>query len=149
MASLIHIGLNDTRIRNGILAGLLGGIAFGILMTMLGMMPMVAMLVGSASLAIGWILHLAISAAFGAGLAILTLPRTWGAGLLGGVAWGLVLWIGAAMVVMRLALGAPIALDDAALMSLMGHVLYGAIAGAALAWRTRAAATKERGAVPA
>ncbi|SRR5688500_16901171 len=55
----------------GIVGGLVGGVAFGILMQLTGMIPMVAMLVGSDSVPIGWLVHLVISAGIGAGFGVL------------------------------------------------------------------------------
>ena len=51
----------------GIVGGLVGGMAFGMMMQMMDMMPTIAMLVGSESIAVGWMVHLAVSAALGAG----------------------------------------------------------------------------------
>jgi hypothetical protein len=50
----------------GIVGGLVGGVVFGLLMQMMDMLPMVAMLVGGESIALGWLVHLAISAFIGA-----------------------------------------------------------------------------------
>jgi hypothetical protein len=55
-----------TRAWNGIVAGLAGGIVFGIMMTTMGMMSTIAMMVGSSSVAISWLVHLIISAFYGA-----------------------------------------------------------------------------------
>jgi len=49
----------------GVVGGLVGGLAFGVLMQMMDMIPMVAMLVGGDSVAVGWILHLVIAAGIG------------------------------------------------------------------------------------
>ena len=59
----------------GVAGGLIGGIAFGILMQTMTMLGMVAMLVGSTSLAVGWLVHLAISAFIGACFAVLFSPH--------------------------------------------------------------------------
>lgn len=55
----------STRLIAGVAGGLAGGAVFGALMQMMGMLPMVAMLVGSESVAVGWVVHLAISAFIG------------------------------------------------------------------------------------
>jgi hypothetical protein len=55
-----------TRLTAGVLGGLAGGVMFGILMQMMDMIPMVAMLVDSMAVAVGWLVHLAISAFIGA-----------------------------------------------------------------------------------
>ena len=55
----------------GIVAGLIGGVAFGMMMQMMAapdgkpMMAMVAKVVGSESLAVGWVYHLFNSAVIG------------------------------------------------------------------------------------
>lgn len=48
---------------------LAGGILFGALMHMMGMLEMVAGLVGQDSTGVGWVVHLGISALFGIGYA--------------------------------------------------------------------------------
>ena len=68
----------------GIVGGLIGGVMFGILMQMMDMLPMVAQLVGSESIAVGWLVHLVISAGIGLGYAIVAGP------MVKGVASGLV-----------------------------------------------------------
>src|SRR5688500_6433505 len=55
----------------GLAGGLVGGIAFGLLMQMMGMMPMVAMLVRSESVFVGWLVHLVIASAIGISFALL------------------------------------------------------------------------------
>jgi len=42
------------RLVNGVVGGLAGGLLFGVLMQTIGMIPMVAMLVGSKSVVVGW-----------------------------------------------------------------------------------------------
>ena len=60
-----------SRLVNGVVGGLAGGLLFGILMQAIGMIPMVAMLVGSKSVVVGWVVHLAISSFIGASFAVL------------------------------------------------------------------------------
>jgi hypothetical protein len=59
------------RVVAGVAGGLAGGVVFGILMQAWEMLPMVAMLVDSESVAVGWLVHLVISALFGAIFAVL------------------------------------------------------------------------------
>ena len=49
------------RLAAGAAGGLAGGVVFGILMQLDDMIPMVAMLVDSEAVAVGWVVHLAIS----------------------------------------------------------------------------------------
>jgi hypothetical protein len=76
----------------GVVGGLAGGVVFGMLMQMMDMMPMVAMLVGSESVAVGWLVHLAVSAALGVLFAIIPGRRATALapGLALGAAWGVV-----------------------------------------------------------
>jgi len=52
-----------------ITGGLAGGVVFGLMMQSMDMLGMVAMLVSSESVAVGWGVHLAISAVVGASTA--------------------------------------------------------------------------------
>ncbi len=54
------------RLTAGVAGGLAGGLVFGMMMQVMGMMGMIAQLVGSTSVAVAWVVHLAISAFFGA-----------------------------------------------------------------------------------
>jgi uncharacterized membrane protein YagU involved in acid resistance len=121
-----------TRIVAGVLAGLAGGVVFGILMQMMGIIPMVAMLVGSKSVAMGWLVHLFNSALFGAIYAVLA--GRWadrlGTGVPLGVAYGVAWWILGALLIMPTWLGMPVfAFNTMAWQSLMGHVIYGLLLG--------------------
>ncbi|MEO7137907.1 MAG: hypothetical protein ABI037_09325 [Gemmatimonadales bacterium] len=134
----------------GIVAGLIAGVVFGIMMTVMhaptpdgGSMPMMAMVakvVGSTSLAVGWVYHLFNSAVIG-GLFGWTLGSRiggygsaagWGAGY--GAAW----WILGGLILMPMFLGMPAfaplqmpMMRPVAFASLMGHVIFGVILGAA------------------
>jgi len=127
------IGDSMTR---GVLGGLAGGIVFGMLMQMMGMIPMVAMMVGSESVAVGWLVHLAISAFIGITFAVLFRERiaSIGAGVGYGVGYGVVWWVLGALIAMPAKLGMPIfAINSTSLQSLMGHMIFGAILGGAVA----------------
>lgn len=123
--------------------GLAGGVVFGLMMQAWGMIPMVAALVGSTSTAVGWVVHLLISSFFGVAFAVVLGPilkNVIGSTLVG-VVYGAVLWVVGALLLMPARLGMPLfVVDDMALRSLLGHlvfgVLLGAIAGAMLRHRT-------------
>ncbi|MGP3949575.1 hypothetical protein [Streptomyces sp. 7N604] len=77
----------------GAAGGLVGGVAFGIMMQVWDMMPMVAMVVDSTSTGVAWLVHLAISAFIGITFALLAghrpakmLPAT-ALGLVYGAVW--------------------------------------------------------------
>jgi len=122
---------------NGAIAGVGGGIVFGMLMAMMGMLPMVAMLVGSSSVAVGFIVHLVISAAIGVdyGLAVHFLNRggvslTGGRVIAAGVVNGVVWWVLGALVLMPLMLGMSgmvFKVGPDQWWSLMGHIIFGVV----------------------
>jgi uncharacterized membrane protein YagU involved in acid resistance len=138
----------QSRIGAGAVAGLVAGIVFGMMMQMMnaptpdgGQMPMMAMVakvVGSTSLTVGWIYHLFNSAVIGAIFAWLFSSRavTVGNGLSWGAVYGIVWWILGGQILMPLALGMP---PFASIMmppmrmvaagSLIGHLMYGLILG--------------------
>ncbi len=129
------------RILHGVVGGLAGGVVFGLLMQTMGMMPMIAMLVGSKSLAVAWILHLAISAFAGALFGLVLGRRATGYGTAAalGMVYGIVWWVVGALLLMPLRMGMdPFVLNPMAWQSLMGHLLFGLVLGlvyAALARR--------------
>lgn len=116
----------------GVVGGLAGGVVFGLLMQMMGMIEMVAQLVGSSSVAVGWIVHLAISAFIGASFAILfgSLAKTLVPAALLGMGYGAVWWILGALLIMPARLGMPVfEINTTAWQSLMGHLLFGLVLG--------------------
>lgn len=145
----------STTIRNGVVGSLAGGAVFGMMMTMMDMMPMVAMLVRSESVVVGWLVHLVISAifgvVFGALLANVAVSR-----FLLGMGWGVAAWVGGALVLMPLFLGMPKMVlnlsGSTPWFSLVGHVAYGFVAGGVALWLekreepARAPATRVRAA---
>jgi hypothetical protein len=135
-------------IGNGIVAGLVGGVVFGIIMQMMnaptpegGQMPMMAMVakvVRSDNMAVGWIYHLFNSAIIGAIFGWLLGSRSlkFGATIGWGAAYGFIWWILGALILMPLFLGmpafAPLQMKPmlpVAMGSLMGHLIYGVILG--------------------
>jgi uncharacterized membrane protein YagU involved in acid resistance len=122
------------RVVAGVAGGLAGGVVFGILMQTWGMLPMVAMLVDSESVAVGWLVHLAISALFGAIFAVLVgrwaATPTSAAGV--GLAYGVLWWVLGALVIMPAWLGMNemvLELNTSAWRSLAGHLAYGLLLG--------------------
>ncbi|QUH06254.1 hypothetical protein HUO13_26030 [Saccharopolyspora erythraea] len=115
------------------MAGIGGGIVFGILMAALEMLPMVAMLVGSSNAGVGIVVHLAISAILGAGFGLVT-PFTQLGPLVGaGIAYGAVWWVIGGLLLMPAGLGMPVfQMGATAMWSLLGHLLYGAVTGMVL-----------------
>jgi uncharacterized membrane protein YagU involved in acid resistance len=118
----------------GAIAGLGGGLVFGIMMGMIGMLPMVAMLVGSENPVVGFLVHMVISAIIGAifGLVAFRLPENLVTASVVGALYGGVWWVLGALILMPWMLGmAAMILQIGAdqWMSLVGHLLYGIILG--------------------
>jgi len=118
-------------------AGVLGGIVFGLMMQMMmpPMMGMIGSLVGAPSL--GWLVHLVISAGIGAGFGIglARLVSDWGSALGYGLVYGLVWWFLGPLLIMPTMLGMGpqfgMAFSGDMLLSLVGHLVYGVVTGAA------------------
>jgi hypothetical protein len=121
----------------GALAGIAGGVVFGLMMTMTmpPMMGMIGSLIGAPQL--GWPLHLLFSAVIGAGFGLLLGQRAtdWApaAGL--GLGYGFAWWILGPLLIMPIWMGmGPMvanAFDTPNLMSLVGHLAYGLVTGLA------------------
>ncbi len=130
----------STAVTTGALGGLAGGVVFGMLMAMMDMMPMVAMLVGSDSAGVGWLVHLAISAFLGAGFGVLAQGRvpSLATGIGQGAAYGLLWWVLGALVLMPLRLNMDLFMMNSTTMkSLMGHLIFGMVLGAVVAVRAK------------
>ena len=135
-------------IGNGIIAGLVGGIVFGIMMQTMNaptpqggempMMAMVAMVLGSMSVFVGWLYHLFNSAVIGAifGWVLGARAQSFVAGLGWGAVYGFVWWIVGALILMPVFLGMPpfapllmAPMRPVAMGSFVGHLIYGIILG--------------------
>jgi uncharacterized membrane protein YagU involved in acid resistance len=127
---------SDSRIRQGMLAGLAAGAVFGLLMAGVGMLPMVGMMVGIDNAFVGFLVHMMISAFAGALFAVLTakfadnIVPMYGLGMIYGVVW----WLVGALIIMPLWLSVtadPMMSDmvfvvgNMQWVSLFGHVLFG------------------------
>lgn len=129
-ATAVASPLSVRAIGVGTAGGVLGGVVFGLMMQAWGMMPMVAMLVDSESVAVGWGLHLAISALFGAGFGLLA--GRWFARpallLALGLGYGVVLWVVGALAVMpaRLSMDTFV-INEMSTRSLIGHLVFGSV----------------------
>ncbi len=129
----------------GVLAGIAGGIVFGALMAVTGMLPMIASLVGSTSPVVGALVHLVISAGLGTLFAVSVPARSVGVLLAAGAPYGMMWWVFGPLLIMPLWLDMPLfAAGTTAVMNLMGHVIFGLVMAGVLAvlrHRPRAAAT--------
>lgn len=116
----------------GAIAGLAGGLVFGIMMAMMGMLPMVGMLVRQENAVIGFIVHMGISAFIGAVYAVVIsrFRNDTSTAAVGGVVNGIVWWVLGALIMMPLMLGMTdmvFAIGQTQWMSLLGHIIYGLI----------------------
>ncbi len=133
-----------SRIVVGIVAGLIGGVVFGMMMQMMAapdgkpMMAMVAQVVRSESLVVGWLYHLFNSAVIGGIFGWLLGNRIggYGAGLLWGALYGIAWWILGGLILMPMFLGmsafAPLMMEmmrPVAMGSLIGHIVFGLVLG--------------------
>lgn len=116
----------------GAIAGLIGGIPFGIMMGMMGMMPMIGMLVRVDSAFAGVLVHAGISAITGAiyGFFAVRFPQTWGVAALAGFVYGIIWWVLGALVLMPAGLGMfdqIFVIGQMQWLSLMGHIIFGEV----------------------
>ncbi|MCA1562117.1 MAG: hypothetical protein LC753_04315 [Acidobacteria bacterium] len=131
-----------------IVAGVAAGVIFGLMMQVMTVpapdgsrMPVIAMvgqIVGSPTVAMGWLFHLFNSAVIGALFGWLIGPRVsgHGSGLGWGAAYGFAWWILGGLILMPVLLGmppfAPVMMPEmqmVAIGSLVGHLIYGLILG--------------------
>jgi hypothetical protein len=123
----------------GVVAGLAGGVGFGILMQTSGMLPLVANLVGGSAASLGWVVHMAISVFVGVTFAILgvsfaLLFSRVATGLLSSMLFGLLYgafwWVLGGMFLMPVWLGMQaFSINEMAWRSLVGHLIYGLLLG--------------------
>jgi uncharacterized membrane protein YagU involved in acid resistance len=123
------------KLLSGAAAGISGGIPFGIMMTMMGSIKMIASMLGSQSVFIGWAVHLMISAGIGASFALLfSAPgRTRQGYLTRGTLYGAIWWFLGPLTMMPLMMSMPLGWNitamSAMLPSLMGHLFFGLVLG--------------------
>ncbi len=120
----------------GAAGGLIGGVVFGLMMGMQNMLPMVGMLIGQDNAVIGFVVHMVISAGFGAGYGLVAprLPQGWAVVVGAGAAYGVLLWVVGALILMPLMLGMNemvFVIGDMQIFSLIGHLVFGVLLAAA------------------
>ncbi|MEW5830252.1 MAG: hypothetical protein AB1846_15275 [Chloroflexota bacterium] len=121
--------INTRNLTLGAIGGLVGGVPFGIMMAMMGMMPMIGMLIRVENATVGWVVHLVISAVVGAlyGHFAPALSKTWGSATIAGVVYGVIWWVLGALILMPAILGMfqmIFVIGQAQWLSLMGHIIY-------------------------
>ena len=138
----------QSRIGTGVVAGLIAGVVFGLIMQFSTMptpdgmevssMLMVAKVVRSDSLVVGWLYHLVNSAVMGAlfGWVLGGKLSSIGSGVLWGAIYGVFWWVLGGLILMPVLLGMPAfaSLRDPMMRpvawgSLMGHLIFGIVLG--------------------
>ncbi|TFB24059.1 hypothetical protein E3U55_04405 [Filobacillus milosensis] len=138
--------MNGTKINykriivTGIVGGIIGGVIFGVMMQVMGRIEMIASMMGSQSLLVGWIIHLMISIIFGIGFVLLTTVTKLNLILLT-ILYGALIWIIGPLIIMPMMMGVGTNLANAfssdQLMSLMTHIFFTAIVALVVYFRTR------------
>ena len=127
--------MNTENLKAGVIGGLAGGVVFGVMMGTMGMLPMIASLIGSKSALVGFVVHLVISAVIGLGFALVlgSAVHSYGSGVALGALYGLAWWVLGPLTMMPLMMGMGVqfanAFNTMNLMSLLGHVIFGVILG--------------------
>lgn len=136
--------------KGGVAGGLAGSVVFGLVMAFLIPDPMLEIVIPSMyGLAppeapfVGWVIHMSHGAVIGVGFAALlaakpALGRTVGTAAATGAAYGLLVWLVLAVIVMPIwlpAVGSPAnpPFPNIGLLSAVGHLLYGVVLGAVYA----------------
>ncbi len=115
----------------GITGSLLGGLVFGGMMAMMGMLQTIAGMMGSKSAVIGFIIHMMISLIFGMVFTIFASIVKWN-GVVSGLVFGVILWFLFPFILMPMMMGMgnmAFQFTSASMMSLVGHLVYGLITG--------------------
>lgn len=138
------VSTEHTEWRGGVVAGLAGGAVMGVLLSVM-MAPVIEVAIpsmyGLSGALAGWVVHLAHAAVLGVGFAALARAADVrsAAKLVGvGIAYGVVLWVLLAVLLMPLwlsAVGSPAnpPFPNPNPLSLVGHIVYGAVVGATFA----------------
>lgn len=133
-------GVPLVHLRNIAVASIVAGAAMGVILQQLaGVMPVIGALYGTPNVLVGWISHLFHSVVFGVlFLAGMTHPTVAGSGssirgcVALGIGYGVLLWLVAAGIVMPIwlgVLGIAAHVPTLNLVSLLGHVVWGALLG--------------------
>ncbi len=133
--------MNARTLSHGVYGGLAGGVVFGAMMGMMGMLPMIGQMVGKPNAAVGFVVHMANSAIIGAGFAMVfgRAAKSLGTGISSGLLYGGVWWLLGPLTLMPLFMGMGLGVNWNAtaaasmLPSLAGHLFYGTILGAVFA----------------
>jgi hypothetical protein len=141
------VDISRTDVTSTVVAAILGSITFGITMSLTMGEVLFTAIPGmygfegvsrTAAIFVGWAIHLSHGTVLGLifGVAVTVVPECGERlkyGFLAGVAYGIVLWVALASLLMPFWVGQAMSIDppvpDWRLWSLLGHVLYGAFLG--------------------
>ncbi|OGO69399.1 MAG: hypothetical protein A2Z49_04880 [Chloroflexi bacterium RBG_19FT_COMBO_56_12] len=128
--SKTHSAFKD--LSTGAVAGLAGGLVYGLLLGMAGLLPGIGMLIGQDNALAGFTIHMGISGLIGMvyGLIAKRLPLRLSTAFFAGLVYGIAWWVLAELILMPLLLGAPQVLSGIGLpqiFTLIGRVFYGEI----------------------
>jgi two-component system OmpR family sensor kinase len=154
VVSARSVGLTMPAVSRAILGGVLGGVAMGMFYAATtGLLPVIGSLYGLESPVVGWVTHLFHSAVFGllfAAVCALTPVERFASGALRatvlGLAWGVVLWVVGAGLLMPAWLsvvGVGVGTPRFSLFGLAGHALWGVVVGVVY-WASGELAVGER-----
>ncbi|HJR33767.1 MAG TPA: hypothetical protein VJ817_02375 [Gemmatimonadales bacterium] len=151
----------QSRVAAGAVSGLIAGVVFGMMMQMMKaptpdgmevpMMAMVAKVVRSDSMVVGWLFHLVNSLLIGGAFGLLfgSKLHSLGSGAAWGALYGVFWWVLGGLILMPVLLGMPAfsALRDpmmrpVAMGSLVGHLIFGVILGVGAVLLLRRGATQ-------
>jgi uncharacterized membrane protein YagU involved in acid resistance len=116
----------------GTVASIIGGLLFTFVMVGTNALPIVGMLVGMQSAAVGFAVHMVISALIGMSYGLLFRREVYnyGSGLAWGLVYGLIWWFLGPLTIMPLLLGSSLQWELPQIVgsypSLIGHLVYGA-----------------------
>ena len=137
-----EIKMSARELKLGAYGGFAGGLLFGAMMGMMGMLPMIGSMVGQPTAGVGFVLHMVNSVIIGAGFAVVlgrfVSGTSSGVGL--GLAYGGVWWILGPLTLMPLFMGMGFGVNwnaaaaVAMLPSLVGHLMYGGVLGLVYTW---------------
>ncbi len=134
--------MSTKELKWGASGGVAGGLIFGAMMGIMGMLPMIGSMVGQPTAAAGFVVHMANSVIIGVGFAIV-LGRfvsgiSSGVGI--GLTYGGVWWVLGPLTLMPLLMGMGFGVNwnaaaaAAMLPSLVGHLMYGGVLGLVYTW---------------
>ncbi len=134
--------MSTRELKWGAYGGIAGGLIFGVMMGMMGMLPMIGSMVGQPTAGAGFVVHMVNSIIIGVGFAIVlgrfVSGTSSGVGI--GLAYGGAWWILGPLTLMPLFMGMGLGVNwnaaaaVAMLPSLVGHLMYGGILGLVYTW---------------